>query len=137
MSVAQRLVVCVTGASGSIYASRLLHRIAAARAGAPARGAGMIFLDIRAHPLVCRLAARVDTAEIEPLLDPHPALAVAHDLVAHELHAPCPRFLAFSPTARLAFGYTWRRADFPWMGIWEENHSRTAAPWNGRASRGR
>ena len=26
----------------------------------------------------------------------------------------------------------WRRADFPWMGIWEENHSRTAAPWNGR-----
>ena len=41
-------------------------------------------------------------------------------------------FVAFSPSARLAFGYVWRRADFPWMGIWEENHSRTAAPWNGR-----
>jgi hypothetical protein len=41
-------------------------------------------------------------------------------------------FVAFSPSAGLAFGYTWRRADFPWMGIWEENHSRTAAPWNGR-----
>lgn len=41
-------------------------------------------------------------------------------------------FVAFSPSARLAFGYVWRRVDFPWMGIWEENQSRKAAPWNGR-----
>jgi len=41
-------------------------------------------------------------------------------------------FVAFSPTTCLAFGYVWRRADFPWMGIWDENHSRTAPPWNGR-----
>ena len=41
-------------------------------------------------------------------------------------------FVAFSPSASLAFGYAWRRVDFPWMGIWEENHSRTTAPWNGR-----
>ena len=40
-------------------------------------------------------------------------------------------FVAFSPASRLAFGYVWKRADFPWMGIWEENHSRVAAPWNG------
>jgi hypothetical protein len=40
-------------------------------------------------------------------------------------------FVAFSPTARLAFGYVWKTADFPWMGIWEENCSRTHAPWNG------
>jgi hypothetical protein len=40
-------------------------------------------------------------------------------------------FAAFSPSCRLAFGYVWRRADFPWMGIWEENRSRTNAPWNG------
>ena len=40
-------------------------------------------------------------------------------------------FLAFSPTARLAFGYLWRRRDFPWLGVWEENRSRTAPPWNG------
>jgi hypothetical protein len=40
-------------------------------------------------------------------------------------------FVAFSPTTRLAFGYVWKRADFPWMGIWEENHSRIAPPWNG------
>jgi hypothetical protein len=42
-------------------------------------------------------------------------------------------FAAFSPTARLAFGYLWKQADFPWLGIWEENHSRTHAPWNGRS----
>jgi hypothetical protein len=41
-------------------------------------------------------------------------------------------FVAFSPSVRLAFGYAWRHAHFPWMGIWEENQSRTAAPWNGR-----
>jgi hypothetical protein len=41
-------------------------------------------------------------------------------------------FAAYSPAARLAFGYVWKRADFPWMGIWEENHSRAHAPWNGR-----
>jgi hypothetical protein len=41
-------------------------------------------------------------------------------------------FVAFSASSRMAFGYVWRRADFPWMGIWEENHSRVAPPWNGR-----
>lgn len=41
-------------------------------------------------------------------------------------------FLAFSPAARLVFGYVWRRSDFPWMGIWEENASRDRPPWEGR-----
>jgi hypothetical protein len=41
-------------------------------------------------------------------------------------------FTAFSPETRVAFGYVWRRADFPWLGIWEENHSRQAPPWSGR-----
>lgn len=40
-------------------------------------------------------------------------------------------FAAFTPGLGCAFGYVWRRADFPWLGIWEENHSRTATPWNG------
>jgi hypothetical protein len=39
-------------------------------------------------------------------------------------------FVAFAPSVELAFGYIWKRADFSWMGIWEENHSRTHAPWN-------
>jgi hypothetical protein len=42
-------------------------------------------------------------------------------------------FSAFAPEHQLLFRYEWRRADFPWLGIWEENHSRTAPPWNGRA----
>jgi hypothetical protein len=42
-------------------------------------------------------------------------------------------FVAFCPAMRLAFGYVWRRSDFPWLGIWEENHSRQFAPWNGQA----
>jgi hypothetical protein len=42
-------------------------------------------------------------------------------------------FTAFSPEARLALGYVWRRSDFPWLGIWEENRSRLQAPWNGSA----
>ena len=41
-------------------------------------------------------------------------------------------FVAYSPAFRLAFGYVWRRSDFPWLGIWEENASRTQPPWNGR-----
>ncbi len=41
-------------------------------------------------------------------------------------------FLAFSPRHQLAFGYVWRRADFPWMGIWEENCSRRWSPWDSR-----
>jgi hypothetical protein len=41
-------------------------------------------------------------------------------------------FIAFHPGLKLALGYMWKRADFPWLGIWEENHSRTAPPWNGK-----
>lgn len=41
-------------------------------------------------------------------------------------------FAAWSPSAQLALGYAWRRADFPWLGVWEENRSRTNPPWNGR-----
>jgi hypothetical protein len=32
----------------------------------------------------------------------------------------------------ISFGYRWRRQDFPWLGIWEENRSRMAPPWNGK-----
>jgi hypothetical protein len=46
-------------------------------------------------------------------------------------HAWC---LAFNPGARLTFGCVWRRQDFPWLGLWEEHHGRTHAPWNGRTS---
>ena len=42
-------------------------------------------------------------------------------------------FFAFSPRSNVLFGYIWKRSDFPWLGIWEENHSRTHRPWNGEA----
>jgi hypothetical protein len=41
-------------------------------------------------------------------------------------------FFAFSPTTKVLFGYVWKRADFPWLGIWEENHNREFPPWNRR-----
>jgi hypothetical protein len=40
-------------------------------------------------------------------------------------------FVVYTPKYRLSFGYVWKRRDFPWLGMWEENHSRTGAPWNG------
>lgn len=41
-------------------------------------------------------------------------------------------FVAMSPEG-LAFAYIWKRTDFPWLGIWEENHARQSPPWNGKA----
>ncbi|MEO7145144.1 MAG: DUF4432 family protein [Bryobacteraceae bacterium] len=41
-------------------------------------------------------------------------------------------FMAWSPRTKVLAGYVWKRADFPWLVIWEENHSRTTPPWNGR-----
>lgn len=41
-------------------------------------------------------------------------------------------FFAWSPSSRLRFGYVWKRTDFPWLSIWEENNSRSSPPWNAR-----
>ena len=40
-------------------------------------------------------------------------------------------FRVYHSGLNLSFGYSWNRADFPWLGRWEENRSRTHAPWNG------
>lgn len=40
-------------------------------------------------------------------------------------------FLAWSPTTKIVFGYVWKRAEFPWLCRWEENHLRSNPPWNG------
>lgn len=42
-------------------------------------------------------------------------------------------FIAFDPESQLTVGYIWKRADFPWLGIWEENLSRQGSPWNGKS----
>lgn len=41
-------------------------------------------------------------------------------------------FSAVHPGAGLLVAYVWARADYPWLGNWEENFARQAAPWNGR-----
>ena len=41
-------------------------------------------------------------------------------------------FAAYSPTLKLLVRYDWKREDFPWLGIWEENKARTTPPWNGK-----
>jgi hypothetical protein len=54
---------------------------------------------------------------------------------AHLMNPLSPHafFVAFSPRFHFAFGYVWKRADFPWVGIWEENRSRRPPPWNATA----
>jgi hypothetical protein len=58
----------------------------------------------------------------------HSSAYTAHLMERASGHA---YFLAFAPALQLVFGYVWRPEDFPWMGIWEENRSRTQPPWNG------
>ena len=45
-------------------------------------------------------------------------------------HRESAYLLAINWKSRLGVGYCFRRADFPWMAIWEENRARTDAPWN-------
>jgi hypothetical protein len=45
---------------------------------------------------------------------------------------PQAHFVAWSPSHQVVTGYVWKRDDFPWLGIWEENESRTHTPWLGR-----
>jgi hypothetical protein len=72
---------------------------------------------------------RIDNLSARRFTDVSPLSGyTAHLMSAAQEHA---FFVAFSPTARLAFGYVWRRDDFPWLGIWRENRSRPDAPWNG------
>lgn len=42
-------------------------------------------------------------------------------------------FLAWAPSTQVLFGYKWKRSDFPWLGIWEENYGRKSLPWGGKA----
>jgi hypothetical protein len=42
-------------------------------------------------------------------------------------------FSALNPRLGLMVAYVWRRADFPWIGIWEENRARKTPPWDGKS----
>jgi hypothetical protein len=39
---------------------------------------------------------------------------------------------AVNPRLGLLCGYLWHRADFPWLGMWDENLDRLQHPWDGR-----
>ncbi|MDA0576843.1 MAG: DUF4432 family protein [Verrucomicrobia bacterium] len=39
---------------------------------------------------------------------------------------------ALNPRLGMLLAYSWKRADYPWVGNWEENRARMPAPWNGR-----
>src|SRR5258708_25690888 len=39
---------------------------------------------------------------------------------------------ACNPFQKFLVVYVFRRADFPWVGNWEERHNRTEPPWKGR-----
>ncbi len=41
-------------------------------------------------------------------------------------------FTSFTAKYRLALSYVWRKSEFPWLGIWEENCSRVGSPWDGK-----
>jgi len=67
-------------------------------------------------------------------LETYTALPVSGGFTTHlmEQDRESAYFLAWSPASRLAFGYTWSPKDFPWLGIWDENHCRQNSPWSGK-----
>jgi hypothetical protein len=54
-------------------------------------------------------------------------------VTCHAVDADCADgfFMTWNPSSQLLFGYVWRREDFPWISLWEENRSREVPPWNG------
>lgn len=42
-------------------------------------------------------------------------------------------FSVLNPRQGVLLAYAWRRGDFPWLGNWEENFGRNAAPWAGQS----
>lgn len=54
------------------------------------------------------------------------------DSVLLDPHNDRAFFFAYHPGTKVLLGYVWKRADFPWLGIWVENHERQLPPWSGR-----
>ena len=64
----------------------------------------------------------------------YPDLPVSAGYTAHLMDPSQEqaKFEAWHPQSKTWLRYQWRRSDFPWLGIWEENCSRTHPPWNGK-----
>ncbi len=70
------------------------------------------------------------TADLSTFTD----VPVSSEFTTHlaDPQQPHAWFVAFNPEKQLAFGYIWKREEFPWLGMWQENFSRTQAPWSNR-----
>ena len=77
-------------------------------------------------------APRKDGAKEDLQKYTNAASSGAFDSVLMDPHRDQAFFFAYSPKSKVLFGYVWKRSDFPWLGIWEENYSRKQPPWNGR-----
>ena len=42
-------------------------------------------------------------------------------------------FSAVNPKQGLMLAYVWKRADFPWIGNWEQSYGRKESPWDGKS----
>ena len=65
----------------------------------------------------------VDVTNMKPV-------APANSYVAVVMQGPEAFWTAWSPEYRFAISYVWNAEEFPWLGIWEENRSRSYSPWN-------
>lgn len=69
------------------------------------------------------------TSDLRQIHPTAPASAYTVHLTSPSPHA---FFTAYSAEHQFALSYLWHRDDFPWLGIWEENCSRTITPWDAR-----
>ncbi len=79
------------------------------------------------------MAVGADGKEVD--LRPIPAGEASSDLTT-QLMDPNREWAwcaAVNPKQRVAFGYVWKRADFPWVVNWEEFGGRKHKPWDGRS----
>jgi hypothetical protein len=85
-------------------------------------------------PFLERGVTRFRASTDPRLADTYTSEASSSGYSAHAMSPDSERawFCAWSPSSRALLGYVWMRNDFPWLGIWEENHARAYAPWNGR-----
>ena len=75
-------------------------------------------------------SAKLNEGEFEWKDRTYPSSLMSADYHAHLLTKG--EVKVTNPKLGLSIGYEWNLQDFPWLGIWEENHERKYAPWNGR-----
>jgi len=109
---------------------------------------GPPFIERGATQFRAPVAKSFDPATERPFIWPHapkpeggtqdlttyPAVQKSENFNTHLIdpHGEKGWFAAWSPSSKVLIGYIWQRSDFPWLAIWQENHSRKQAPWNGR-----